>query len=237
MIVGHATLHSALSVGRSVCWLVPQHLWILSGFPLLLLPNHPRLDCRVSSLVWHVLRGKRGGKKNCLWLFKLRKKTEANRFLFACHATTSRFVGWSVRLFVTLYFFWFLRSLASFLLPKWSSDLKYSPYPPARDWGSVRGNGSVWATSLDSERLTKQPKQVNQSTETSNTGLGEWRTILHETVYELVRWTTKKERKIEGETDRCDKKTLTERQPDKKTNWLNRKTDKTEKLTERQTGS
>ena len=57
-------------------------------------------------------------------------------FLFACHTTTSRFVGWSVRLFVTLYFFWFLRSLASLLLPKWSSDLKYGPCPPARDYGS-----------------------------------------------------------------------------------------------------
>ena len=32
--------------------------------------------------------------------------------------------------------FLFLLSLASLLLPKWSSDLKYGPYPPARDWGS-----------------------------------------------------------------------------------------------------
>ena len=36
---------------------------------------------------------------------------------------------------VTLYFFCFLRSLASLLLPKWSTD-KYGPCPPAHDWGS-----------------------------------------------------------------------------------------------------
>ena len=42
----------------------------------------------------------------------------------------------SVRPSVPLYFFWFLRSLASLLLPKWSSDLKYGPCPPARDRGS-----------------------------------------------------------------------------------------------------
>ena len=33
-------------------------------------------------------------------------------------------------------FFLFLRSLASLLLPKWSSDLRHSPCPPARDWDS-----------------------------------------------------------------------------------------------------
>ena len=36
----------------------------------------------------------------------------------------------------TYFFVFFLWSLASQLLPKWSSDLKYIPCPPARDWGS-----------------------------------------------------------------------------------------------------
>ena len=39
----------------------------------------------------------------------------------------------------------FLRSLASLLLPKWWSDLKYGPCPPARDWDS-RVSGLVWVT-------------------------------------------------------------------------------------------
>ena len=36
---------------------------------------------------------------------------------------------------VTLYSFMFF-SVTSLLLPKWSSDLKYGPCPPARDFGS-----------------------------------------------------------------------------------------------------
>ena len=52
-----------------------------------------------------------------------------------------RSVGWSVsrlgRLVGhNLLFFTFLQSSASLLLPKRSSDLKYGPCPPARDWGS-----------------------------------------------------------------------------------------------------
>ena len=49
--------------------------------------------------------------------------------------STPRFVGPLVRR-SHFTFLVFLRSLASPLLPKWSSDLKYSPCPPARDWGS-----------------------------------------------------------------------------------------------------
>ena len=41
-------------------------------------------------------------------------------------------VGWSV----TLYFFYDFYFWTSLLLPKWSSDLKYGPCPPARDFGS-----------------------------------------------------------------------------------------------------
>ena len=43
-------------------------------------------------------------------------------------------------------FFGFVRSLASLLLPEWSSDLKYSPCPPARDWG-IRVSGPVYICS------------------------------------------------------------------------------------------
>ena len=59
-------------------------------------------------------------------------------FLVACYATLQRrSVCRSVCRSVTLYFFWgFLRFSASLLLPKWSSDVKYGPCPPARDWGS-----------------------------------------------------------------------------------------------------
>ena len=57
--------------------------------------------------------------------------------------STPRFVGPSVGPSIGLSICWshftfygFLRSLASLLLPKWSSDLKYSPCPPALNWGS-----------------------------------------------------------------------------------------------------
>ena len=48
-------------------------------------------------------------------------------------------VGWSVGLSVCrshFTFFYDFISLTSRLLPKWSSDLKYGPCPPARDFGS-----------------------------------------------------------------------------------------------------
>ena len=50
--------------------------------------------------------------------------------------STPPFVGLNPSLHrsVTLYFF--LWSLASSFLPKWSSDLKYGRCPPERDWGS-----------------------------------------------------------------------------------------------------
>ena len=60
-----------------------------------------------------------------------------NQFLVACYATLH--LALSVRRSVRpshFTFFGFLRSMASLLLPKWSSDLKYGPCPPARDWGS-----------------------------------------------------------------------------------------------------
>ena len=44
-----------------------------------------------------------------------------------------RSVGQSVTL---LFLFYDLYSLTSLFRPKWSSDLKYGPCPPARDWGS-----------------------------------------------------------------------------------------------------
>ena len=53
---GHATLHLAVSVGRSVGRSVRpsvRHIFEFRAFlALLLLPNRPRLDCRVSGIVF-----------------------------------------------------------------------------------------------------------------------------------------------------------------------------------------
>ena len=53
---GHATLHLSVSVGRSVGQSVRpsvRHIFEFRAvFALLLLPNRPRLDCRVSGLVF-----------------------------------------------------------------------------------------------------------------------------------------------------------------------------------------
>ena len=52
-------------------------------------------------------------------------------------------VGRSVHMFSFTFLFLFLKSLASLLLPKRSSDLKFGPCSPARDWGS-RVSGLVY---------------------------------------------------------------------------------------------
>ena len=49
---GHATLHLAVSVGRSVCTSLRIIFESQAVFPLLPLPIRPRLDCRVSGLVY-----------------------------------------------------------------------------------------------------------------------------------------------------------------------------------------
>ena len=62
---GHATLHLAVSVGRSVGRLVGQSVCpsrrpsvtffeFRAVFALLLLPNRPQLDCRLSDLVYFI---------------------------------------------------------------------------------------------------------------------------------------------------------------------------------------
>ena len=48
---GYATLHLAVSVGRSVCPSVHHIFEFRAVFALLLLPNRPQLDCHVSGLV------------------------------------------------------------------------------------------------------------------------------------------------------------------------------------------
>ena len=72
-------------------------------------------------------------------------------FLVACYATLHRALP--VRPSVALYFFSVFRSLASLLLAVPSSDLKYCPCPPTRDWGNhVSGlvfSGSVGPTFID----------------------------------------------------------------------------------------
>ena len=50
----------------------------------------------------------------------------------------------SVRPSITLYFFGLSRSLATLLLPKWSSDLKYGPCPSTRDLGSRVSSLVFW---------------------------------------------------------------------------------------------
>ena len=52
---GHATLELAVSVGRSVRQIFDSRV----VFALPLLPNRPRLDCRVSGLVDYHKRGRR----------------------------------------------------------------------------------------------------------------------------------------------------------------------------------
>ena len=61
---GHATLHLAVSVGRSVprsvgrsfSWSVGHIFEFRAVFALLLLPKSLRLDCRVSGLVYFHIR-------------------------------------------------------------------------------------------------------------------------------------------------------------------------------------
>ena len=60
---GHATLHPAVSVGPSVGRSIRHISKLRAVFALLLLPNLPRLDCRVSGLVlatWVIFGAARG---------------------------------------------------------------------------------------------------------------------------------------------------------------------------------
>ena len=62
-------------------------------------------------------------------------------FSVACEATLqpTLLVRPSISLLVHqlyLFFLFFLQSFASLFLPKWLSNLKYSPCPSARNWGS-----------------------------------------------------------------------------------------------------
>ena len=69
-----------------------------------------------------------------------------DQFLVACtrlYTPLCPSVGWLVGPSVTFYFFYVFTFLTSLLLPKWSSDLKYGPCPPARDFGS-RVSGLVF---------------------------------------------------------------------------------------------
>ena len=61
---GHATLRLAVSVGPSVRPSVRHISELRAVFALLLLPNRPRLDCRVSGLVFHSISKKYSLKKN-----------------------------------------------------------------------------------------------------------------------------------------------------------------------------
>ena len=52
---GQVTLHLAVSGGSSVRPSVQNIYELRAVYAMLLLPNHPRLDCRVSGLVYLVL--------------------------------------------------------------------------------------------------------------------------------------------------------------------------------------
>ena len=79
---------------------------------------------------WGIYRMRNVGLQYCQWWCH-------SHFLFACYATLhlTLSVRWSVGP-SHFTFLRFLRSLASLLLPKRSGDLKYGPFPSARDWGS-----------------------------------------------------------------------------------------------------
>ena len=79
-------------------------------------------------------------------------------FLVACTWLYNRLcpsVSWSFT-----YFFYDFYSLTSLLLPKWSSDLKYGPCPPARDFGSrvSRRNKAKWGHRVN-HRTNALPNQ------------------------------------------------------------------------------
>ena len=78
-----------------------------------------------------------GGGRNCMPLPIHLRLLNATRLYTPLCRSIHLLVRASVRLSVRLsHFTFFLLSLASLLLSKWSSDLKYSPCPPTCDWGS-----------------------------------------------------------------------------------------------------
>ena len=79
--------------------------------------------------------------KSSLYLSDVRKVILFSRVHATQHPALS--VSRSVGLSVTLYLFYDFYFWTSLLLPKWSSDLKYGPCLPARDWGS-RVSGLVF---------------------------------------------------------------------------------------------
>ena len=74
--------------------------------------------------------------------------------------SVGRSVGWSVGRSVTLYFFYDFISLTSLLLPKWPGDLKYGPWPPARDFDS-RVSSLVFIHLTLRIKLANAPNVVN----------------------------------------------------------------------------
>ena len=128
----NATPHATPQLNNPLCWLVG----LLAG----LIP-----------LAFSALLGKAPDRVASL---KLKTQLPINVFSdlqhFLSRATrlhpallVRRSVCWSTCWSVTLYFFCFLRSLASLLLPKWSSDFNYGPCPPAHDLGG-RVSTLVW---------------------------------------------------------------------------------------------
>ena len=75
-----------------------------------------------------------------MFVFSRVQRDSTPRFV---RPSVGRLVGLSVGRSVTFYFFYVYYFLTLLLLPKCSSDLKYSPCPPARDWSS-RVSGLVY---------------------------------------------------------------------------------------------
>ena len=116
---GHATLHLAVSVGRSVGrYVVPSvhHIFeFWAVFVLLLLPNRPRLECRVSGLGFPQLRSHSIYKCGCA--DKISPSFHLHPIVCPIHYFgLSRFkLLWNVTaVFVRLVFLLFRRPVGSF---------------------------------------------------------------------------------------------------------------------------
>ena len=108
---------------------------------------------------------------SCQWILPISISVSLSLFCSRTHATTPCFVHW----LVTLYFIYDFYIWTSLLPPKWSSDLKYGPCPPACNFHS-RVSGLVHmhscVRSLFAKRVcgcARMPLSTDQSWKTKTT--------------------------------------------------------------------